>query len=43
MENIIKQYALWRNAALPEKLYQELEDISKDTEQIYERFCREKN
>ena len=43
MENIIKQYALWRNAALPEKLYQELEDISKDTEQIYERFCREIN
>ncbi|MBR6528539.1 MAG: phospho-sugar mutase [Firmicutes bacterium] len=43
MENIIKQYTLWRAKALPPKLYQELEDISKDTEQIYERFCREIN
>ena len=43
MENIIKQYALWQNARLPSKLYQELEDISKDEEQIYERFCREIN
>ena len=43
MENIIKQYALWCQSALPSKLYQELEDISKDTEQIYERFCREIN
>lgn len=43
MENIIKQYALWCQSALPSKLYQELEDISKDREQIYERFCREIN
>ena len=43
MENIIKQYALWQSAKLPSKLYQELEDISKDEEQIYERFCREIN
>ncbi len=43
MKNIIEQYTLWRQGALPEKLYQELEDISKDTEQIYERFCREIN
>ena len=41
MENIIKQYVLWTKANLPEKLYQELEDISKDKEEIYERFCRE--
>lgn len=34
MENIIKQYALWRQAILPEKLYQELENISKDEEQL---------
>ena len=43
MENIIKQYTFWRAQALPRQLYQELEDISKDTEQIYERFCREIN
>lgn len=41
MENIIKLYTLWRDAKLPQKLYQELEDISKDNEEIYERFCRE--
>ena len=37
----MKLYTLWRNAKLPQKLYQELEDISKDNEEIYERFCRE--
>ncbi|MBR5516844.1 MAG: phospho-sugar mutase [Firmicutes bacterium] len=41
MENIIKQYTLWREAKLTEKLYQELEEISKDKDAIYERFCRE--
>ena len=41
MENIIKLYTLWRDAKLPQKLYQELEEISKDNEEIYERFCRE--
>ena len=30
MENIIKQYALWQNARLPSKLYQELEDMFKE-------------
>lgn len=41
MENIIKEYALWCDSDIPTKLYQELKDISKDEEQIYERFCRE--
>jgi len=41
MENILKQYVLWREAEMPKRLYQELEDISKDEEAIYERFCRE--
>ncbi len=43
MENIIKEYTLWANAMLPEKLYQELQEISNDTGEIYDRFCRHIN
>ncbi len=43
MENIIKEYTLWSEAPLPAKLYQELAEISNDTEQIYDRFCRHIN
>lgn len=41
MEKAFKQYSLWQKASLPEKLYQEIQDIEKDDEEIYDRFCRD--
>ena len=41
MEKIIKQYSRWKEQALPDNLRAEIEDISDNQEQIYDRFCSE--
>lgn len=41
MEKIIKQYSQWKEQALPDNLRAEIEDISDNQEQIYDRFCSE--
>ncbi len=41
MADLLKQFNIWKEAELPEDLRKEIEAIENDSDEIYERFCKE--
>ena len=40
MEKYLEQYSLWKKAELPEELKQQLDEVERNGEELFDRFCR---
>lgn len=40
MEKYLEQYSLWKKAELPEELKRQLDEVERNGEELFDRFCR---